>query len=143
MRHVHNWLQLLRFCIVGAIGYAINLSVFALCAEGLGLHHLIAATIAFLVAVSNNFFWNRHWTFDARSGRAHAQAVRFLIVSVAAFLFGVGLLQLLIGIGGLAAVPAQAIAIALATPLNFLGNKVWTFGGDAPAARPALETGNG
>jgi putative flippase GtrA len=142
MRRVHNWWQLLRFCVVGGIGYAINLSVFALCAEGFGMHHLIAATVAFLVAVTNNFFWNRHWTFDARSGRAHAQAVRFLVVSVAAFVFGAGLLQLLIEAGGMAAVPAQAVSIAVAMPLNFLGNKVWTFGGHGHRAKPALETGN-
>jgi putative flippase GtrA len=28
---------------------------------------------------------------------------------------------------GMAKVPAQAIAIAAATPLNFLGNKLWSF----------------
>jgi putative flippase GtrA len=27
----------------------------------------------------------------------------------------------------MAKVPAQAIAIAAATPLNFLGNKLWSF----------------
>ena len=28
---------------------------------------------------------------------------------------------------GVAEVPAQAVAIAAATPLNFLGNKLWSF----------------
>lgn len=133
MRKGHNWRQLMRFCMVGGVGYALNVSVFAACVEGFGVHHLVAATIAFAVALTNNFFWNRHWTFDARSGHAGFQAVRFFAVSVASFVFGAGLLQLLIGAGGVAAVPAQAISIAVATPLNFLGNKVWTFAALRPA----------
>jgi putative flippase GtrA len=137
MRRGRNWLQLLRFCTVGGIGYAVNVSVFAICAEGLGLHHLAAATVAFAVAVSNNFLWNRQWTFDARSGHARSQAMRFLTVSVAAFLLAATVLQLLIAVGGVAAVPAQAISIAIATPLNFLGNKIWTFGDGAPVSRAA------
>ncbi len=28
----------------------------------------------------------------------------------------------------LAELPAQAIAVAVATPVNFIGNKLWTFG---------------
>jgi putative flippase GtrA len=128
MRHPGNWLQLLRFCLVGAIGYAINVSVFAICVEAGGLHHLVAATVAFGVAVTNNFLWNRRWTFDARGGHAGQQAVRFLAVSVGAFLLAAAILELLVSAGGVSPVPAQAISIAIATPLNFLGNKIWTFG---------------
>jgi dolichol-phosphate mannosyltransferase len=93
----------------------------------LDVHHIVAATVAFLVAVTNNFWWNRHWTFGARDGHAGFQAARFFTVSVLAFLFSLGMLQLLIS-GGAAKVAAQAISIAAATPLNFLGNKMWSFG---------------
>jgi dolichol-phosphate mannosyltransferase len=127
-----NWVQLLRFCLVGAVGYAVNLGVFTACVELAGVHHLVAATIAFGVAVTNNFVWNRRWTFDARDGHAGFQAMRFLTVSVGAFLLAAAVLQALISAGGMAAVPAQAISIAIATPLNFLGNKIWTFGAAAP-----------
>ena len=47
----------------------------------------LAATCAFVVAVANNFWWNRHWTFGAADGHAGFQAARFFTVSVAAFLF--------------------------------------------------------
>ena len=68
LRKPNNWLQLAKFCAVGGSGYVVNLAVFALCVEGFGAHHLVAATVAFVVAVVNNFWWNRHWTFDARGG---------------------------------------------------------------------------
>jgi putative flippase GtrA len=127
LRRPHNWVQLVKFCVVGASGYVVNLLVFALCVEVLGLHHLIAATIAFVVAVLNNFTWNRHWTFRARGGHPGFQAARFFTVSVAAFLVAATVLELLVSVAGLPELPSQAMAIVVATPLNFIGNKMWSF----------------
>jgi putative flippase GtrA len=127
LRRPHNWVQLFKFCAVGASGYVVNLSVFALCVEVLDLHHLVAATAAFVVAVTNNFWWNRHWTFRARGGHAGFQAARFFTVSVGAFLFAALVLELLVSVAGLPELPSQAMAIVAATPLNFIGNKMWSF----------------
>ena len=123
----HNWMQLMKFCAVGGSGYVVNLCVFAAFVGLLDAHHLVAATAAFVVAVLNNFWWNRHWTFRARGGRAGFQAARFFTVSVAAFLFAAAVLELLVSVVGIAEVPAQAISIVAATPLNFIGNKMWSF----------------
>jgi putative flippase GtrA len=127
LRRPHNWVQLLKFCAVGASGYAVNLAVFYVCVELLGLHHLVGATVAFIIAVTNNFWWNRHWTFRARSGRAGFQAARFFTVSITAFLFAASVLELLVSVAGMPELAAQAISIAVATPLNFIGNKMWSF----------------
>jgi putative flippase GtrA len=127
LRKPHNWVQLVKFCAVGASGYVVNLCVFALCVELLGVHHLLAATAAFVVAVTNNFWWNRHWTFRAGSGHAGFQAARFFTVSIVAFAFAASVLELLVSVAGLPELPAQAISIVVATPLNFIGNKMWSF----------------
>ena len=127
LRKPHNWVQLMKFCAVGASGYVVNLCVFALCVEGLGMHHLAGATVAFVVAVLNNFWWNRHWTFRAQSGHAGFQAARFFTVSVVAFLFAASILELLVSVAEMPELPAQAISIVMATPLNFIGNKMWSF----------------
>jgi dolichol-phosphate mannosyltransferase len=127
MRRPSNWIQLVRFGAVGASGYVVNLAVFALCVSVLDLHYLLAAVFAFVVAVSNNFVWNRHWTFAAGGGHAGFQAARFFAVSLFAFAFNLVALQLLAGAAGVPEVPAQAISIVLATPMNFVGNKLWTF----------------
>ena len=92
LRRQHNWVQLVKFCAVGGSGYVVNLIVFTLAFELLNMHHLVAATVAFGVAVTNNFWWNRHWTFAARAWHAGFQAVRFLAISVKAFLISVSLL---------------------------------------------------
>ena len=133
MRFVHglrrpaNWLQLVRFGVVGGIGFAVNLAVYAVCVRALGIDYHVAAVAAWVVAVLNNFVLNRHWTFDAGDGRAGFQAARFVVVSLVAFGFSLVLLTLLVEAAGVPKVPAQALAVAASMPLNFLGNKLWSF----------------
>jgi putative flippase GtrA len=121
-----NWLQLFQFGLVGGSGYLINLAVFALFNGLVNIHYIAAAILAFCVAVMNNFWWNRHWTFDAKHGHAGFQAARFFTVSVLALVINLIALKLLVG-GGMSELPAQAIAVAIAMPFNFIGNKLWTF----------------
>jgi putative flippase GtrA len=126
LRRPHNWVQLAKFCTVGATGYAVNLAVFALLVHGAGVHYLVAAVCSFLVAVTNNYAWNRLWTFRHQRGHVAYQGLRFLLVSSVALaanlLFLTGLVAL-----GLPKVAAQAAAIALVTPWNFVANKLWSF----------------
>jgi putative flippase GtrA len=122
----HNWIQLLRFCVVGASGYVVNLTVFTLLLHGAGLHYLLAATLSFLAAVTNNYTWNRVWTFRGQRGHIAYQGLRFFVVSTLSLCANLLLLALLVRLG-LPEVPAQAIAIVLVTPLNFVGNKLWSF----------------
>ncbi len=125
-----NWVQVFKFGVVGGSGYVINLIVFAVLTEALGIHHIAAAVLSFCVAVSNNFLLNRHWTFQATEGHAGFQAVRFFTVSVLALGVNIVLLYLLVDVASAPELPAQAVAVAGAMPFNFLGNKLWTFGVD-------------
>jgi dolichol-phosphate mannosyltransferase len=122
-----NWVQLLKFGLVGASGYLINLGIFVLLAGVLGVHHLLAAVGAFVVAVTNNFLWNRYWTFGPGEGPAHFQAARFFAVSLASLGLNLVVLQALIASHLVGDLTAQAIAVATAMPFNFLGNKLWAF----------------
>jgi len=127
MRRPANWLQLVRFGLVGGVGFVVNVAVYALFVHSVGLDYRAASVVAWLVAVANNFVLNRHWTFDAGEGRARFQAMRFLLVSLVAEVFSLLLLTLFVQGAGLAKIPAQALAVAASMPLNFLGNKLWSF----------------
>lgn len=120
-----NWEQLAKFCAVGAIGYAINLAVYAAILHA-GAHYLVAATCSFFVAVTNNYVLNRAWTFRDRRAGVAAQGMRFFVVSLASLGANLLVLHLLIS-AGTGKLVAQAIAIVLVTPLNFIGNKLWSF----------------
>jgi putative flippase GtrA len=126
LRRPQNWVQLGKFVAVGTSGYVVNLAVYSTLVHGAGIHYLLAAVCSFLVAVTNNYTWNRLWTFRGQRGHVAYQGMRFLVVSVAALGANLLVLQLLVS-AGLDKVPAQAIAIILVTPLNFVGNKLWSF----------------
>ena len=132
MRRPENWLQLVRFGLVGGVGFVVNLIVYAICVHGAGVDYHVANVIAWLVAVLNNFVLNRHWTFEAAEGRAHHQAIRFLVVSLVAEVLSLLLLTLFVESAGVGKVPAQALAVGCSMPVNFLGNKLWSFKRESP-----------
>jgi putative flippase GtrA len=127
LRRPHNWIQLAKFGVVGLSGYVVNLVVYAFLLKQVGLHYLVAASVSFLVAATNNYIWNRLWTFRHQRGHVAYQGLRFLVVAVLAY--GANLLVLtgLVEVVGVDKIVAQAIAIVLVTPLNFIGNKLWSF----------------
>jgi len=122
----HNWVQLAKFCLVGASGYAVNLAVYTALLKWAGLHYLGAAFCSFFVAATNNYWWNRHWTFRHQRGHFAYQGMRFLAVSVWALAANLLVLRILVELG-LGKIVAQAVAIILVTPINFVGNKLWSF----------------
>jgi len=117
--------QLVRFCVVGASGYAVNHIVYAsLLAADVG--YIAAATLSFLVAASSNYAWNRHWTFQAKQERLASQGLRALGVTAASL--GANQLCLLALVAtGADHLAAQAVAILLVTPFSFVANKLWAF----------------
>jgi len=124
LRAPHNWLQLAKFGLVGLSGYVVNLVVYA-ALLGIGAHK--AAFVSFIVSAANNYWWNRHWTFAEQKGHFAHQGLRFFLVALAAL--AVNQLWLLVFLDwlGWGKIVSQAIAIILVMPLNFLGNKLWSF----------------
>jgi dolichol-phosphate mannosyltransferase len=127
LRRRANWEELVKFCVVGASGYVVNLVVYVLLLKGAGLHYMPAAIGSFLVAVTNNYIWNRRWTFRGQRGHVVFQWLRFLVVSTLALAANLLVLYVLVEAGLSDAIVAQAIAIVLVTPVNFVGNKLWSF----------------
>lgn len=124
LRRPANWVQLAKFGIVGASGYVINLAVYV-ALLGIGPH--TAAGISFVVSAASNYWWNRHWTFAHQKGHFGYQGARFFVVSFAAFWVNQLWLLVFLDWFGLGKIVSQATAIVLVTPLNFLGNKLWSF----------------
>ena len=100
--------------------------VYTVLLTGVGLHYIPAAIGSFLVAVANNYALNRVWTFRVERGHVGAQGWRFLVVSTVSLMANLAVLHLMVT-AGVGKIVAQAAAIILVTPLNFIGNKLWSF----------------
>ena len=126
LRSPHNWIQLAKFSVVGATGYVVNLVVYA-ALLGIGAHK--AAVVSFVVSAANNYVWNRLWTFAHQRGHFAYQGMRFFVVAFVGLLVNQFWLVVFLDVLGLGKIVSQAIAIVLVLPLNFLGNKLWSFRG--------------
>ncbi|MCW2972968.1 MAG: glycosyltransferase [Thermoleophilia bacterium] len=125
--------QPIKFLMVGAVGYVINLAVFAGLTEA-ALAYAAAAAISYLLSNSVMFLGNRYWTFARRGPGLLRQYVRYLMVGLLVLASNLALLALLVELTPLDELPAQAIALLAVTPVAFLANQRWTFTDrDAPA----------
>jgi dolichol-phosphate mannosyltransferase len=129
--------QFLRFSLVGSSGVLVNLAVYTGAIYILSWHYLTAATLSFLVAMTNNFILNRYWTFKShQTGRSGAggQYFRYFVVTLFGYLVNMALL--LVFIDGLhwQEVLSQLLAIMVTTMTNFLGSKLWAFKTTPPSA---------
>ena len=146
--HNRPWLaRYIKFAFIGGIGTLINLAVLWTSVEIFFVHYLWAAVLAFVVADTNNFIWNRWWTFRSK-GKVHIQYPQFLLVSVDGLMLNLIILKTIVedlmpalGIqedrASLFLVFAQIIAIFLVSIFNFIANSFWTFGEDIKDDRRA------
>jgi len=139
--HRRFWLaKYFKFAIIGGVGALINLAVLWVLVEAFNVYYLWAAVAAFVIADTNNFIWNRLWTFRSKE-KLHIQYPQFLLVSADGLMLNLILLKLLkeefIPWLGLAEdrvsfyiLVSQAIAIVLVSLFNFAANSIWTFQAD-------------
>jgi putative flippase GtrA len=125
-----------RYCTVGASGYAVNSALFVLFQRL--TPYPVAFALAFVAAATSNFVLNRAWTFRASGRRASPQYVRFLAVSLGSLAIDLVVLVGLVEGAGVPRFAAAAVAILVATPASYLGNRLWTF--PIPAAPAQLRT---
>jgi putative flippase GtrA len=118
--------QFARFCVVGGVGYVTNLVVFAPLVHFAHTPDLVAACIAYACGWVVALIGHRHWTFAQRDVSVVGQGLRYFVVSVIVLAADLVVLQLLLTTG-MEPVLAQAIALAIVTPLSFGLNRLWAF----------------
>jgi putative flippase GtrA len=130
--------QFLKFGVVGASGFVVNLVIFTLLQrvvpnhEAAGWYNAIYS-IAFLSGGVSNYFLNRTWTFRS-TGHVGREGLSFMAVSVMALIAGlivsavlaplpVPFMGRLFGHGHI----TWFVSTVLAIFVNFFVNKYWTF----------------
>ena len=122
--------QFVKFGIVGASGFIVNLVVFTLLQRivpdhAKPLQYNIIYSLAFLAGGVSNYYFNRIWTFRS-TGHAVREGAQFMTVSAIAL--GVGLLVSALvspwlGHGH----KTWFVATVAGIIINFFLNKYWTF----------------
>lgn len=118
--------QPLRFVLVGAVGYVVNLLAFAALFE-LGVRYVVASVVAYFISNVLMYLGNRYFTFRLGHAGFWSTYVRYLIVGLVVAGLTVAVLMLLVDLGGLHPTFGQALALLIVTPVAFILFKRWTF----------------
>ena len=122
--------QFVKFGIVGASGFVVNLIIFTLLQRVVPNHmnagpYYAIYSIAFLAGGVSNYFLNRIWTFRS-TGHAGKEAMQFLTVSVLALIVGLVVSDLVAPTFGHGH-KTWFVATLSGIVVNFFVNKYWTF----------------
>ena len=117
-----------RFLAVGAYNTLFGYVAFAVLYTWLheGLHYLVIAVIAHMIAVINAFFAHRVLVFRAR-GNLLADFARFNITTLGSTAIGLAGLAALVDLGGIHPLLAQAIVLAATVAITYIAHKFYTF----------------
>ncbi|MFN8413923.1 MAG: GtrA family protein [Anaerolineales bacterium] len=123
-----------RFLTVGAVGTLLDFTVLTLL-KLLGMPTLFANSLSFLAGLTNNFTWNRLWTFhDVARDNWHTQLLQFTAVSLVGLVLSgfivislEGVLGNLIGQAQWGYLPAKVVATSVVVFWNYFANRTWTF----------------
>lgn len=124
-------LRLTRFSLVGLAGAGVQLVTLSALVNGLGAHYAAATVASVVAAILHNFLWHQRWTWRDRPARGPAWLafLQFLTANGAVSIAGnLVVMAVLVGVAGLPAVVANAIAIAACGGVNFLIADGYVFG---------------
>jgi putative flippase GtrA len=134
----------MRFNLVGVMGFALQTMALSLLVRGAGLSAGIAITIAVLAAVSHNFVWHERLTWPnlPREERFRRWLAFHISTGLVSVLTNLGITMIVMTATGLAVVPANVIAVALASIANFWINDRLIFR-PAPAVSKSIDSAPG
>jgi len=119
--------RFVRFGIVGVGGMVVDFGVTWLCKEKLRWNKYISNSLGFILAATNNFIWNRLWTFESQNDAVIREYTSFVLIA----LVGLGLNNLIIYLLHerlhIHFYLSKLIAIGCVTIWNFTMNYVFTF----------------
>jgi len=119
--------QFIKFGIVGVSNTLIHLAIYYSLLF-LGLHHILANIIAFMISVLNAYYWNNKYVFKQEGKSSSLSKLTKVYASYGfTLILSTGLLFLMVDIIGISRYIAPIINLAITVPTNFILNKYWVF----------------
>lgn len=118
---------LLRFNIVGVLGFGLQLGVLVIL-EAAGMPIALATLIAVEAAVLHNFVWHEHWTWaGTAAGTSGSRLVRFHLANGLTSLVGNTIVTSVLVHAGVHVAIANVVAVLACMAANFTTAHLWVF----------------
>lgn len=121
-------MRFIRFGIVGCSGMLVDFGVTWLCKEKLRWNKYLSNSLGFVLAATNNYVWNRLWTFESESEAVVREYLSFVVIATIGLALNNLIVYLLHERLHLHFYLSKLIAIGCVTLWNFSMNYVFTFG---------------
>ena len=111
--------RLIKFCVVGFSGMLVDFFFTWLCKEKFKWNKYISNSIGFVLAATNNYIWNRIWTFQSQGTEIVREYSSFFIISLVGLGINNAVIYLLHDRLKLNFYLAKILAIGVVTLWNF------------------------
>ncbi|MFA6524957.1 MAG: GtrA family protein [Patescibacteria group bacterium] len=122
--------QFVKFAIIGTANTFVDFGIYfglTRSSQFWETHYLWANFIAFVVAASSSYIFNKNWTFKDKNRKIRIQYSKFILVSAIGLSLNETILYFLVTHAGLHDLISKAMAISVVLFWNFTINKIWTF----------------
>ena len=133
VKFISNYLELVKYGIVGALGASIHFFSMVLCVEVFGISSLISSIIGFSLSLVISFILNYKWTFrngvnpHNENDNRNKYFIKYLLVSISGLLVNLITIYLINNVFLVWYVYAQMVASFIVPIHNYILNKYWTF----------------
>ncbi|MCX7667635.1 MAG: GtrA family protein [Atribacterota bacterium] len=122
-----DFIQLLKFGLVGIANTLIDFGIFVLLHGYLQVFYAFAQVISYSCGMANSYFLNKFWTFQSRRAIQFHEVFKFVAVNLLSLGVSLLLLYLVRGRGSWGVVESKIFATSGSLLVNFVGNKFWVF----------------
>lgn len=125
-----DWRSILMYLIMGGLTTAVNIIVYWVSDELLGLDYRISTTIAWLFAVVFAFFVNKHYVFKSVTTNwrdRFAEMGSFFGFRVLSFFMDLGTMMVLVGLLSMNGTLSKILANVIVLIANYIFSKKFIF----------------
>jgi len=117
----------IKYTFVGTIGLVLDIAALYALVEFVQVPVLIATPTAFMVAIINNFFFHKYWTFHDKSKHIAQEFFSFFVISIANLILTVGFMYVFVEVLFIWYILSKLITSIIILVFSYTMNRLWTF----------------
>ena len=133
--------QFIKFVLIGCSNACITLIVYYLFLLIDRRLYLLGNTLGYAAGILNSYFWNSRFVFTEKKAGKKGAFLRMTACYLLTYFLQTGLLYLFVEKLRLSEMVAPVLTILIATPVNFILNKLWAFQ-EKPHTAPKKKRGS-
>lgn len=119
--------QIMKFVFVGGTATLLDMGILYVLNKYFGVYHLIAATIAFVVATFYNYYLSMKFVFQSKFGNEdrHKEFIAFFVLSLCGLGITILGMYLMVDIMNLPVMLAKILVGVIVMTFNFVSRKIY------------------